>query len=230
VLNLGASHARGELLVFQNSDGVPLDERVLERLVGAFDDPKVEAALARQLPRPEARGWVRREYAASFPDGDEAAPWITLSMPLAAMRRATWEAHPFYEAAWASEDTEWGLRARRRGGRIAYVPEACVMHSHDYTLRQGYGRRFVEGEADAFLQETAAPAWTTLRRTLSGVARDLIADVRAPHELVSDVARRIVDGVAYYRGLRHGLSRRRRGDRDPRLGQSVVLSRHESTR
>lgn len=232
VLNLGASHARGELLVFQNSDGVPLDAHVLARVVAAFDDPTVEAALARQLPRPEARGWVRREYAASFPDAEATAPWITLSMPFAAMRRSVWERHPFYEEAWASEDTEWGLRARRRGARIAYVRDACVMHSHDYTLRQGYGRRFVEGEADAFLHEWpgVAPVWTTLRRTVSGVARDLRADVGAPRELFPDVARRVVDGLAYYRGLRHGLSRRRRGDHDPRLGQAVVLARHESHR
>lgn len=230
VLNLGASHARGELLVFQNSDGVPLDDRVLARVVAAFDDPRVEAALARQLPRPEARGWVRREYAASFPDSEDSAPWITLSMPFAAMRRTTWEAHPFYEDAWASEDTEWGLRARRRGARIAYVRDACVMHSHDYTLRQGYGRRFVEGEADAFLHDLSTPLGTTLRRTFSGMARDVVADLRSPHDLVPDVMRRVVDGVGYYRGLRHGLSRRRCGDRDPRLGQSVVLARHESAR
>ena len=34
----------------------------------------------------------------------------------------------------------WAERARARGWRIAYVPGARVLHSHEYTVRQVYER------------------------------------------------------------------------------------------
>ena len=171
VLNNAIEQTRAELVVFQNSDAVPLIPQALGRLLAAFDDPQVDAAFARQLPRPGADPWVQRDYAASFPPGGPAPPWVTLSLPLAAMRKSAWRLHPFYTDAWASEDTEWGHWASQNGRVIRYVPEALVMHSHNYTLRQLYGRRFVEGEADAFIYgggdslPAMAPA-SSLRRAI----------------------------------------------------------------
>ena len=232
VLNDAIGETRGELLVFQNADAVPLHAGVLGQLVAAFDDPEVQAAFTRQLPRPEAATWVRRDYAASFPEAPETPPWITLSLPMAAMRRAAWERHPFYADAWGSEDTEWGLRARANGWTLRYVPGATVMHSHDYTLRQLYGRRFIEGEADAFLHDDAGALATHLLGFGSSVARDLLACLRAGDlaDLPRVPLRRAVYHWGHLRGARHGTRRRRSGDRDTSVGQRAVLTRHESER
>ncbi|MDX1932665.1 MAG: glycosyltransferase family A protein, partial [Capsulimonadales bacterium] len=152
VLNQAIEGTNTELIVFLNSDCVPLCAETLGRLVAAFDDPSVMAAFGRQVPRPEADGWVRRDYAQAFPETGDAPPWITFSLPIAAIRRSAWEKRKFYTDAWGSEDTEWGNWARQQPGwKVAYVPEAITMHSHNYTLRQLYGRRFIEGEADAFI-------------------------------------------------------------------------------
>ena len=137
VLNNAIERASGEIIVFQNSDVVPLDDGCLGRLVAAFDDAEVQAAFARQVPRPEAHAWVRRDYAQSFPTRGEAPPWMTFSLPLAAMRRSVWCERPFYEEAWASEDSEWGHWARSNGHRIAYVPsKERPMHS-SINVRRG---------------------------------------------------------------------------------------------
>ena len=230
VLNMAAEEARGELLVFQNSDTVPLHQECLSRLVSAFDDGDVHASFARQVPRPEAHGWVRRDYAAAFPPQGEAPPWLTLSLPLAAMRKAAWKEHPFYVDAWASEDTEWGAWARESGRNVQYVPESTVMHSHNYTLRQIFGRRFVEGEADAFIYGSGGHPWSFVARTLQSIVRDwqfAMKEFDVRDALMSPV-RRAVYHWAYCQGRRHGWNRIRTGDTNVAAGQQIILQRHDA--
>lgn len=228
VLNEAIRRSTSELVVFQNSDVVPLVSGALGALVSAFDDPSVMAAFGRQLPRPEAHTWVRADYGRAFPDHGPAPEWLPYSLPFAAMRRSAWEQRPFYDAAWGSEDTDWGVAARRAGWRIEYVPEAAVMHSHNYTLRQLYGRRFIEGEADAFIYAREEGALTWLRRGIGSVARDLRdhVDARDLPGLAMAPARRAVYHWAYGAGYRLGSHRRRSGDADISIGQRTVLSRY----
>lgn len=229
VLNRAAEEASGELLVFQNSDVVPLGTQALGRLVAAFDDPEVQAAFARQTPRPEAESWVRRDYDLSFPPAGEAPPWITLSLPFAAVRKDAWLEHPFYTDAWASEDTEWGVWARQEGLQVKYVPDAVVMHSHNYTLRQLYGRRFVEGEADAFIYGGRAKLLDVVRKASVATVRDWCWQMRqgAWSELPLTPLRRLVYQWAHYQGRRLGERRRDEHDKDASLGQAVILARHD---
>jgi len=229
VLNNAIEQTRAELVVFQNSDAVPLIPQALGRLLAAFDDLQVDAAFARQLPRPGADPWVQRDYAASFPPGGPAPPWITLSLPLAAMRKSAWRLHPFYTDAWASEDTEWGHWASQNGRVIRYIPEALVMHSHNYTLRQLYGRRFVEGEADAFIYGGGDSLPAMARRFLTSAARDGADHLlrRRWSHIPGILPRRAVYHWAYYKGHRLGERRRDSGDKDARTGQDVVLSRYD---
>ena len=134
VLNMACEEAEGEIIVFQNSDTVPLCKDTLQRLVEVFQDSEVKAAFARQIPRPEADLWVRRDYEKAFPDSESAPDWLPFSLPLAAMRKESWEEQKFYTDSWASEDTEWGKKARDRGWEIKYVKDAIVMHSHNYIV------------------------------------------------------------------------------------------------
>ncbi len=235
VLNEAASQTRSRIAVFLNSDCVLLGPGALGRLVEAVEvpgDPPVVAAFARQVPRPDAWTHVRAEYAHAFPERGEAPAWLPLSLPFAAIRREALEQQPFYTEAWASEDTEWGVRARRRGWRVCYVPEALVMHSHNYPLGALYGRRFVEGEADAFLFERRDSLVAAARRIAGRSARDMAGALRARdlRDLALAPIRRTVEAVAYWQGNRLGRLRRDRGDPDTRAGQRVALSRHESSR
>ncbi|MCA9600460.1 MAG: glycosyltransferase family 2 protein [Myxococcales bacterium] len=232
VLNVAIENAKSEILVFQNSDGVPLVPTTLGRLVEPFENPEVAATLTRQLPRPDADTWVRRDYAVSFPDAHETPAWITISLPMAAIRRSAWEKHRFYTEAWGSEDTEWGEWARQHNFRIAYVPDALIMHSHNYTLEQLYGRRFIEGEADAFIYKRKETLPKAVARTVLSTARDMWACLRAGDyaDIPRVPARRAVYHWGYWKGHVHGERRRETGDPDWRLGQKTVLSRHESVR
>ena len=52
--DMAARMAKGDLLVFMTMDAVPADTRLIQTLAQAFDDEKVAAAYARQLPRKNA--------------------------------------------------------------------------------------------------------------------------------------------------------------------------------
>ena len=229
VLNMALEEAKADLIVFQNSDGVPLSPHTLSRLVAAFDDDSVSAALTRQLPRPEADAWVRRDYALSFPDAEETPRWIRLSLPMAAMRKSAWEEHRFYTEAWASEDTEWGEWAVNNGLKIKYVKDAIIMHSHNYTSRQIYGRKFVEGEADVFIYNKKPSIFLMLKNCARQILKDIYYDLRdrTYEDLLLLWTRRIVYNWAYYNGLRLGYSRLKSGNMDISIGQKNVLTRYE---
>ncbi len=228
VLNSAVQHANSDLFVYLNSDGVLLSPDSLARLVAAFDDPGVQAAFGRQLPRPDAHTWVRRDYTTSFPERGSAPPWMKMSLVFSAMRRCAWEEHPFYLDAWASEDSEWGTWAAANGRKVAYVADAICMHSHNYTLREIYGRRFVEGEANAFIYRDSASLAGEAAAFVRAVARDSVAHLVAMDTggLVKAPARRAVFHWAHYKGHRHGEARISRGDTDASTGQQIVLARH----
>ncbi len=218
VLNFAVRKTKTPLVVFLNSDAPFLAPDCLGKLLFAFDDPKVQAAFGRQVPEPGAKNWVRRDYAASFPAEGSAPYWLPLSLPIAAMRRSAFDEHPFYEAAYGSEDIEWGIFAKSKGWNIAYVPACVVMHSHNYSLRGLYGRRFIEGEADAFIYGTSFNFFDALLQYFKSFYRD--APYFAP--LV-----RFVASYGYYRGFSHGKRRIKKGDTDASFGQKTVLSRYE---
>ena len=229
VLNMAIKEAKADLIVFQNSDAVPLCQHTLQRLVDAFEDENIHAALTRQLPRPEAETWVRKDYALSFPDADETPNWIRLSLPMAALRKSVWEKHHFYTDAWASEDTEWGEWAVQNGYNIKYVKDAIIMHSHNYTLKQIYGRKFVEGEADAFIYGTKPSIIRAKLNFLKSCTRDFITYLQAGDliNMPKIITRNFVYSWAHYKGLRLGDRRIRTGDTDTSKGQVNVLSRYE---
>ena len=227
VLNSAIRQTQAELLVFQNSDTVPLDPQALGRLLEPIESGRADATFARQLPRPEAHTWVVRDHSVSFPPRGEAPTWMTYSLPFAAMRRAAWERHPFYEEAWGSEDTEWGHWARSHGLIVRYLPEVRVMHSHNYTLRQLYGRRFIEGEADAFILPDRASLPGVVRRLGGSWGRDVQAHLAAGDVkgLLLSFPRRFVYHWAWWQGNRLGERRKGAGNPDASIGQRVVLDR-----
>lgn len=228
-LNLGASHATADLLVFLNSDTVPLTQRALGTLVEALADPSVCAAFARQVPRPDARSWVRLEVTSAFPDADQAPPWIPFAAPFSIVRRSAWEEHPFFEDAWGSEDTEWGYWAQRNGMTIKYVKDAQAMHSHNHNLRQLYGRLYTEGEALALILKDKDTLFASGVRGVLAALQEAAFALR--HGCIADLpvipVRRAVMHWAYYKGHKLGENRVATGDGDSSVGQEIILKRYE---
>jgi rhamnosyltransferase len=151
--NLGASLARGDILVFTSQDAHAEGDDWLARLTEPLRDPVVAGAYARQVAHEGAK--PPEEFFLDYLYGPKArvqraASEVELSMETtlfsnvaSAIRRELFEKFRFVDDINMSEDQEWSRRVLLEGYAIAYEPRAVVRHSHDYNLRAAF-RRFYE--------------------------------------------------------------------------------------
>ena len=179
--NLGASRARGEVLVFTSQDAVAETPEWLALLTAPLRDPQVAGVYGRQVAHHGAK--PPEEFFLDFLYGprarvQRAASREELSMETtlfsnvaSAIRRDVFERFRFVDDIVMSEDQEWSARVLLAGYAIVYEPRAVVRHSHDYDLRAAF-RRFYESGLSA--RRAYAPGG----RSLLVVARTGLAYLR----------------------------------------------------
>ena len=202
--------AKGDIVVFNNSDAVPLDERWLDELVKPLlAGSRHVFAFANQLPRADAQELVRKDSERAFGDGKVQATWrFFFSLASSATWRQNLLEVPFDEDIQYSEDVAWAWRNSRREVdpvKIVYCPDARVEHSHNYTLRELAKRFRGEGAADRVIFGDRP----SLLRELVGAARETLRDwvyllprPRNWREIPVAPARRLVQRVAHWKGVR----------------------------
>jgi len=182
--NLGFSEARGEIVAMLSQDALPVDAEWLDRLTAPLesmkgtDAPLVAAAFGRQVARPEAFPLERWQIEADYPAGtpvNDARGGVLFSNVNSAARRSAWQDEPFDESLLIAEDRAWAANQLKRGRRIAYVPDAVVIHSHDYSVRTASERCAAESRA---------------RRQAEGVTESVSLLFKAwPRQTLSDLTR-----------------------------------------
>jgi rhamnosyltransferase len=171
--NLGFREARGEIVAMLSQDALPVSPAWLETLVAPLlRDETTAAAFGRQLARPGYYPLERWELERCYPDRGE--PAVVYSNVNSAARRRDWEETPFPGDVLFAEDRFWALGRMRLGRRIAYVPEAVVLHSHAYSLGGVYRRCRAEAEAKRRREGYAEP-WRIL---LTAWPKQTLADAR----------------------------------------------------
>jgi glycosyltransferase involved in cell wall biosynthesis len=154
VRNLLLDAARGAHVALLTQDSEPADERWLQRLLDGFALAEdVAIVYGPYRPRPRAPAAVRIELESWFrslaPDGrprlERLAP-AERSLPVlellgrrgfftdanACLSRAAWERVPYREVA-SAEDRVLAIDMLRAGYAKAFLPQAAVVHSHDYS-------------------------------------------------------------------------------------------------
>jgi hypothetical protein len=140
-LNLGCRAARAELIVFASAHVYPVYPDWLERLLEPFQDGRVGMTYGKQRGDERTRFSEGQIFQKWFPETSVAwqdHPFCNNAN--AAIRKALWRQHPFDESLPALEDIEWATWAMSQGRGLAYVAEAEVVHVHDETPREVFGR------------------------------------------------------------------------------------------
>jgi rhamnosyltransferase len=198
--NLLMREASGARVALLTQDAEPADERWLERLIGGLElAPDVGIVCGPYRPRPDASVAVRMELERWFSSlADDGQPHVERlierereTLPAraligrrgfftdanACLARAAWERVPFREIPYA-EDRVLAIDVLRAGYAKAFVPEATVLHSHDYTTLEHLRRCFDEwrGLREVYgWREPARPAHLVrqLRGELGQARREL---------------------------------------------------------
>jgi rhamnosyltransferase len=149
--NCCASDCEGKTLIFLTQDAIPADDYCLENLVRPLDDPQIVASFGRQLPRLDASPTEKFTRLFNYDD----KPTIKGREELSNLGIKTFffsnvcsaikvnefkELGCFPENIVMFEDLIFAAKAILKGYKIAYVPEAKVFHSHNFSLMQQFQR------------------------------------------------------------------------------------------
>jgi rhamnosyltransferase len=189
--NLAIDRARGDLVVLLVQDAEPISDEWLATLTAPLRaDANVAGAFARQEPRSDV-GAIGRHYHASYvaaspcprvvtidgvDDFEKLSPAqrldrCTFDNVCSCVRRSVWKRHPF-RATPIGEDIAWARDVLLAGHRLAYVPDAVVLHSHHRSARYEFWRTVtLHRELFGLFQLRTIPTVPALlRATTSSVA------------------------------------------------------------
>ena len=137
--NIGAAHARGEILVFVDADEVIFADTV-RRFANALQQaPDIDAVVGSLTADTPAPGFFSRfkNFQHHFVHQTAAGEGTTLDSGRMAIRRRTFEQVGGFEPAFGGssiEDIALGYRMTRRGLRIRFEPSIQVVHLKAYTF------------------------------------------------------------------------------------------------
>jgi lipopolysaccharide/colanic/teichoic acid biosynthesis glycosyltransferase/GT2 family glycosyltransferase len=142
--NLGAQHARAELLLFTDADCAPLPKWI-EHLLAPFGDSQVIGAKGTYVT--EQRGLVPRFVQAEYEDrydrmrGADQIDFIDTYS--AAYRRTVFLENGGFDPIFVGscEDQEFSFRLAQKGYRLVFAPGARVAHIHDVDAREYFWRK-----------------------------------------------------------------------------------------
>lgn len=149
----GIRMSEADVVVCMTQDALPADDRMIEELLKPFEESRVWAAYARQLP---AEGCSEIEkYTRSFNYPKESClkgkedlerlgvKTYFCSNVCAAWRKDIYEKlGGFVRQTIFNEDMIYAGKVVQNGGLIAYCADAKVIHSHNYSMMQQFHRYF----------------------------------------------------------------------------------------
>lgn len=236
--NLLMTHASGTYVTFLTQDAVPARPAWLSSLLSGFDLAEdVALVYGPYEAEAAASASVRRELTQWFtsisPDGlprvdrlgDDERPLRPGSLigPRAfftdangCVRRDAWRQVPFREIPYA-EDHRLALDMLDAGFAKAFVPDAAVVHSHEYSAADRVRRGFDESRALREVYGFVAPAG--VRALRAAVVGNVRADLRMRRREGASGAQLIIDlrrSVAHHAARHLGAVLGCRADRLPR--------------
>jgi len=202
-----------DIAVYLTQDAILASEYSLELLAGSFQDPTVGAAYGRQLPRRGAGPFETHSRLFNYPESSQVYTkadssrygirCVFMSNSFGAYRiKALREVGGFPRNTIFAEDMYVAAKMLNHGWSLAYVAQATVEHSHDYTIRQEFARSF-----DIGVFHTREPWILGDFGSAEGVGRQYIfSELRyvaskRPWLLPSTLARQLAKWLGYRMGI-----------------------------
>jgi len=175
--NLAAMEARGDILVFMTQDALPHRNTLLSALTSPLQTHDIAASYGRHIPRVNASPLEIFARSFNYPDSpmtkslDDIREYgiktFFFSNACSAIKRNLFlNAGMFREGVRANEDMLIAARLILNGYKVAYVPEATVIHSHNYSLMQQFRRYYNIGSSlknNAWVLDYASPEGEGMR-------------------------------------------------------------------
>jgi rhamnosyltransferase len=149
--NIAARTSKSDVLVFMTQDSLPTDEYCLENLLKPLVNTQTIASFGRQIFNQDAAPTEQFARIFNYP-GTPTIKWIDnlpklgiktffFSNVCSAIKTKEFkELGCFPENVIMFEDLIFAAKAILNGYKIAYVPEAKVIHSHNFSLKQQFQR------------------------------------------------------------------------------------------
>lgn len=150
----GVMESDADVFVCMTHDAMPADKFLLEKLTGALmAEESIGVAYARQLPEKDCH--IIERYTRSFNYPEESRVKVAADLPelgiktyfcsnvCAAYKRERYmELGGFTKKTIFNEDMIYAAKLIQNGYGVAYVADARVVHSHNYTGMQQFCRNF----------------------------------------------------------------------------------------
>jgi rhamnosyltransferase len=203
VLNEAIARTPHDIIVLLNGDAIPRSEDWLEKLIRPIVQKDADASYSRQVARPDARFIVGYDYQRAYASDKRDAPFF--SAAACAFRRDLWARHQFQNVGYA-EDSVWAATCRRFSARFQLVPESEVEHSHNYTLRELFRKRYRHGISFGMVLGETSPIGRRSYLCAREITRDLIHACRKGEfrTIPYNIAYRVAIHAGLYRGIRRG--------------------------
>ncbi|WP_197724191.1 glycosyltransferase [Mycolicibacterium aurum] len=144
---------KAKFYVLLTHDAIPATPDAIARILAAFENPDVGMAYGRQLPRPDAKGVERHARLYNYPPNSEVRGYrdrarlgvkaTFCSNSFAAYRADALSAvGGFPKDSYFAEDQFIAGKMLLAGKDLAYSADACVIHSHPYSLTDDFRRYF----------------------------------------------------------------------------------------
>lgn len=151
--NIAAKETVGDILIFMTQDALPYDRNLIKNLISPLSEPYVAASYARHIAKDNASPlevFARLFNYPSIPDIKGINDLVRYGIKTffcsnvcsAFKKDIFMKAGMFPEGIPSNEDMLLAARLITGGYRIAYVPDAIVIHSHEYSIKELFKRYY----------------------------------------------------------------------------------------
>lgn len=215
VLNMMVGLTNEPIVVLLNADAIPQDRYWLEKLVAPILEGRADAAMSRQIPRDEAYFIDKYDFERGYSPKTIRGNPDFFSAVSCVFKRELWEKNKFYTEGYA-EDLAWSKVCREKGARFELVMDSVVEHSHNFSVKGLFKKRYRHGIAFVEIYQAQPNLAKQMYQCAKELARDLIYTLKkgAFTEIPYNILHRSVIHWAYYQGVREGVRRNSQKDQE----------------